>query len=107
MRPGYSKVDPDRFSEVGCASVFRNRAPTAHPETLGRLSGVATLHFSGSATGAVTPVGTPQSALLHHLRQKLLGNAASSSRSRFLVNVVVSHTASSRFSPTNQRYKML
>jgi hypothetical protein len=56
MRPGYSKVDPDRFSEVGCASAFRNRAPTAHPGTLGRLSGVATHHFSGSATGAVTPV---------------------------------------------------
>src|SRR5512142_2681211 len=36
-----------------------------------------------------------------------LATSASSSRSRFLVNTVASQTSSSRFSPTNQRNKML
>jgi hypothetical protein len=38
--------------------------------------------------------------------RKSLATSAFSKRSRFLVNTVASHTASSKFSPTNQRNKM-
>src|SRR5258708_3463732 len=48
-----------------------------------------------------------ESAPLPTSARKSLATSASSKRSRFLVNTVASHTASSKFSPTNQRNKML
>jgi len=41
------------------------------------------------------------------LARNSLAPSASSKRSRFLVNTIASYTASSKFSPTNQRNKML